>query len=233
MEGLRHAAAAKAQWVIGPENGLTGLRYVEEIGTDWITPWPDRELSELTGFVQNRGLWLFLPHAERDAGTGKIYSCVSLIAPDAERIGSQRKINPPEPWYSPGDRITPLACDGVEVGVLICFDAFAEEPALEAKSKGARLLISPASFAPEPEYGYEPEPAWKRRTSATGLPLFVCNRSGVESCGFDFRQSKSAVIADGGILAEATADSSMVLLFDWDMDGMRLLTSGFERIEIL
>ena len=63
----------------------------------------------------------------------------------------------------------------------------------------------------------------------TGLPIMVCNRTGVEPGEMDYRLAESVVAQNGQRLLEATSDRSVVLTFDWDMDSMTLLSNDFQR----
>ena len=40
-QGLARAAEMGAQWIITPELFITGYKFAEVIGTDWILPQPD------------------------------------------------------------------------------------------------------------------------------------------------------------------------------------------------
>ena len=63
----------------------------------------------------------------------------------------------------------------------------------------------------------------------TGLPIMVCNRSGMESDDLDFRCAESIVARDGKRLLSAKSDRSVVLTFDWDLDTMTALSQDFTR----
>ena len=62
-----------------------------------------------------------------------------------------------------------------------------------------------------------------------GLPIMVCNRSGLEHGEMDYSRAESVVAQQGRRLLEATCERSVVLTFDWDMDTMRLVSEDFQR----
>ena len=75
-----------------------------------------------------------------------MYNTVFVIGPDGSIIGRHRKVKAlrgPEAWSSPGAEIAPINCDGTEVGVVICADAYRNDVAGILKDRGAELLVSP------------------------------------------------------------------------------------------
>jgi N-carbamoylputrescine amidase len=152
------------------------------------------------------------------SGTGlrTLYNSVFVINPRGEIIGKHRKINVRSDslsWSSPGEAVVPLQCDGMKVGFLVCADAFTPDIAGTMKSKGAQILVSPASWGPGI---HGPNGEWEERTRETGLPLIVCNRTGAEQT-LDFRKAPSVVVKNGRRLLSHTSEQSAVLIFDWNL----------------
>ena len=213
---METAARAGAEWILTPELGLTGYRFDLAIGTDWIRPSPDEWVNRLRKTAARLGVTLFLGHLELDAADGKRYNTVFVIGPDGSILGRHRKMNVipvSEAWSTPGSGVAPVRAGDIDVGILICADAWPEEHARGLKAKGADLLVSSATWAPEP---HGPETCWEQRTLDTGLPLMVCNRTGVER-DFDMRASESVVVAGGKRLVRHTSEHSSVLLVEWDL----------------
>ena len=131
-----------------------------------------------------------------------------------------------EGWSSPGRKIQPIDQDGIKVGILICADAYQNEVAGCLKERGAQVLVSPSAWGPG-ECG--PDGEWERRSGDTGLPIMVCNRTGVEPDELDYRRAESVVAKDGQRLLAAYSDRPVILSFDWDMDEMALLSQDFQR----
>jgi N-carbamoylputrescine amidase len=227
--GVKAVAQQGADWAITPELCISGYLFMNQIGTDWILPQPDGWMQDFCHLVKEHRLTVFLSHPERDPNTDKLYNSVFVINPHGEIIGKHRKIKAlggAEAWSSPGREIDPVECDGVKVGILICADAYKNEVAQELKDKGAQVLVSPVSWGPG---GCAPRGEWEQRTADTGLPIMVCNRSGVEEEELDYRTAESVVAQHGKRLLTAISDRSVVLSFDWDMDTMTLLSPDFQR----
>ena len=234
-QGLARAAEMGAQWVITPELFITGYKFAEVIGTDWILPQPDEWMQRFCGQVAEHGVTVFLSHPERDPDGDLMYNTVFVIGPDGGIIGRHRKVKAlrgPESWSSPGEEIAPIAvpagdADGqVPVGVIICADAYRNDVAGILQEQGARLLVSPASWGPG-DCG--PLGEWEQRTLDTGLPIMVCNRSGWEADDLDFNEAVSVVARDGKRVLEAfCGEESAVLAFDWDLDSMTPISADYE-----
>ena len=226
----RTAAAAGAQWVVTPELCISGYLFMEEIGTDWILPQPDPWTQSYCNLVKELGLTVFLSHPERDPATDKMYNTIFVINRCGEIVGKHRKVKAlrgAEGWSTAGSEIDPISCDGVNVGVLICADSYKNEVAQVLKDKGAELFVSPVAWGPGQ---CAPDGEWEQRTVDNGVPIMVCNRSGVERDDLDYRRAESVVAKDGKRLLEATSDRSVILTFDWDLDGMTTLSEDFQRV---
>lgn len=227
--GVAVAAQQGAQWAITPELCIPGYLFMEKIGTDWILPQPDPWMDGFLELVKEHGLTVFLSHPERDPATDKMYNTVFVIDRNGEIIGKHRKVKAlggAESWSTSGWKIDPIVCDGIKTGILICADAYKNEIAQVFKDKGAQVLVSPVSWGPG---NCGPDGEWEARSADTGLPMMVCNRSGIEDGELDYSQAESVVAQNGKRILEATSDRSVVLSFDWDMDSMSLLSDDFDR----
>ena len=236
--GLARAAALGARWVITPELFITGYKFTEIIGSDWILPQPDDWMRDFCRQAAGYGVTVFLSHPERDPQAGLMYNTVFVIGPDGNIIGRHRKVKAlrgPEAWSSPGREIAPIAVpDGsgghIPVGIVICADAYRNDVAGALQAQGARLLVSPASWGPG-DCG--PLGEWEQRTLDTGLPIMVCNRAGWEADDLDFNEAVSVVAVNGKRTLEAwCGEDSAALLFDWDLAAMRALSADFERVPL-
>ncbi len=90
---------------------------------------------------------------------------------------------------------------------------------LPLKEKGAEILISPASWGPKP---HGPEKSWEDRSRETGLPLFVCNRTGYDH-SMSFADAESVVASGGKRLMTFRTFTSSVVLIDWDLSSQELI----------
>lgn len=253
--GLVVAAGAGVQWVVTPELCVSGYDFTKHVGTDWIRPQPDSWMSSILELVKAHNLTVFLSHPERvscltdtrplpsdhpseestaDDRAHPDVLCNSLfvIGPRGDMLGVYRKIRTTggaERWSTSGQDTVVVDCSGTKVGLLICADVWFPEICQSLKGKGAQLLISASAWPP----GHcGPGDSWERRTADTGLPLWVCNRTGQEEgITLDYRQAESVVAQEGRRLLAKTAGCSSLLYFDWDMDSMSLL-SKFVAIQI-
>lgn len=219
------AATAGANWVITPELAVCGYSFAERIGTDWITPQPDPWMDGLCRKTAELGITLFLAHPERDTCSDRLFNTVFVLA-NGTVVGRHRKINTlrkgSEAWSSPGTEAIPITVPPMtRVGLLICGDAFSPGIASGLADQGAQMLISSASWAP----GFHgPDGEWERCSSATGLPLLVCNRTGIDRT-LDFRAAESVIVQNGRRLLSFRSPQSTVVLVDWDLQ-MQTFTSN-------
>jgi predicted amidohydrolase len=217
VEAVKLAVAGGAQWIVTPELAVCGLQFAHGIGTDWIQPQPDPWMKQFCRLVRELKRTVFLGCPERD--TKRLYNSVFVINPRGEMIGRHRKINVRSDslsWSSPGDSLAPIRCDGINVGLLVCADAFTPGIAGTLKRQGAQLLVSPASWGPGL---HGPNGEWELRTRETGLPLIVCNRTGAEKT-LKFWNARSLVVTNGTPLLSRSFQRSAVLIFEWNFSTM-------------
>ncbi|MBX3347598.1 MAG: carbon-nitrogen hydrolase family protein [Nitrospira sp.] len=224
VEAIKHAAAINAQWIVTPELAVCGLQFAHIVGFDWIQPQPDPWMQQVCSLVKTLKRTVFLGCPEREGR--RFYNSVFIIGPTGEIVGQHRKLNVVSDslsWSTPGDRVAPIECDGVKVGVLICSDAYTSNIARALKFEGAEMLVSPASWGPGI---HGPNGEWEQRSQETGLPVIVCNRTGAEQT-LDFWRAPSLVAKNGDRLLSHTSDRSAVLTFDWDFSNMVPSTTQF------
>jgi 5-aminopentanamidase len=195
--GSRTAARLGADWVVSGELVVPGYRFAPMLGTEWIREQPDAWMRRFCELNAELGVVSFVSHPERDGATGRLFSSLFVIGRDGRLLGRQRKLHPTpisEDWASSGDLGQPVLIDGLQVGLLVCADAYAAEPAHRLRAAGAQLLVSSAAWWPG-EWG--PNGEWEARTLDTGLPLIVCNRSGRD--GDSDMVGAESVIVDRGV----------------------------------
>jgi predicted amidohydrolase len=221
--GVLQAADAGAEWVLTPELSTSGYAFAATLGLEWIAPAPDGWASEIALIAAERNISVFLATAERDRRNGLLYN--SLFAFDGKNglVGSHRKINTlkigSEAWSSPGSEATVVDIGSfAKIGLLICADACSPRLGTEMKAKGARALISSANWAPG-EWG--PAGEWEQMSAATGLPMFVCNRTG-DDPALSFSSSESVVVANGIRHLAFSSPEPQLLLVDWDFTADRI-----------
>ena len=214
--GVRLAAANGADWITTPELTFTGYRFDLRLGTDWIPFGPDRLVKKVAELAAELHVTLFLSHLEKvqtaDGGS-KTYNTLFVID-ESGIVARHRKINTiptAEDWSDKGQSATVIPIDAVNVGLLICADAWPAEPTQSLQEQGAELIISSANWAPG-EYG--PGDVWERRSAQSGLPFFVNNRTGRER-EFDLSQAESVISHRGTRLMTHRSPDSQILLVEW------------------
>src|ERR671925_1775066 len=211
--GTRLAAGFGADWVVSGELVVPGYRFAPLLGTDWIEGQPDpwmRRLAQLSADLQ---VVSFVSHPERDAASGRLFNSLFVIGSDGRLLGRHRKLHPTpgsEDWTSAGELGSPVLVDGIQVGLLICADVYAAQPARRLRDGGAQLLVSSAAWWPG-EWG--PNGEWEARTLDTGLPMIVCNRTGCDHASQLF-DSESVVVDRGEKLLTLRAPESTVFIID-------------------
>jgi len=178
------------------------------------------------------GVTVFLSHPERDGPSGKCYNTLFVIAADGRIVGKHRKIctlSGAEGWSSPGEVVTPIPVPPVgSVGLLICADAYTPTIATTLKAQGAQMLVSAAAWGPGL---HGPNGEWERCSRETGLPLLVCNRTGLDRT-LRFTAAESLVVQDGQRLCAFTSERSALFLVTWDLETQTCVTAEHRRVDL-
>lgn len=228
------AARHKADWILTPELCVTGYDFASAIGTDWILPQPDPWMTEFCRFTAGLRVTVFLSHPERDPQSGLLHNSLFVIGPDGSLLGRHRKIHVlrvgAESWSRRGDRVTPvvLSSPRMAVGLLICADAFDPAIAQRLKARGAHLLLSAAAWAPGL---HGPEGEWERCSHVTGLPLFVCNRTGMDR-KLNFTGAESVIAREGRRRLSFAPDRSAMMIVQWDLEAQDFASPEHVQIEL-
>ena len=231
--GIAVAAKAGAQLILTPELATTGYTFTDLIGTDWMTAQPDPWMRGICDLARRYNTAILLAHAERDETHNTLHNTLFAISCDGELLGGHRKINAlrvgSEAWSARGSAATVVELyPQLKVGLLICADACTTEIARQMKASGARLLLSAAAWAPGL---HGPNGEWEQITQETGLPLFVCNRTGADVT-LDFTGAESVVVYQGSRLLIMKSTESAVFVVDWNIEEERLETREPLRFDI-
>jgi NAD+ synthase (glutamine-hydrolysing) len=105
-------------------------------------------------------------------------------------------------YFTPGQGSCVFQVDGVSVGLLICEDAWFEEPAALAKEAGAELLVVINASPWHVGKGAEREAQMRDRVLATGLPLVYAHCVGGQD-EIVFEGRSFALQADGALAGRA------------------------------
>ena len=213
LEGeVRRAVSRGATFVVSPELAVSGYGFRDVIGTDWIS----REQSALFAWAgdlaRQASVFLLLGTPEAD---GRLFNSQILFAPDGARIGSHRKVMAlkvgSESWSTAGDRGTVVTVDCVgRIGLFVCADMYSQRLVDETAAQGVDLLLSSAAWAPG---HHGPNGEWERASLATGRPVLVCNRTGIDA--LDFTESQSVAAVGGAIVSSHRSPDSAIILLEW------------------
>jgi N-carbamoylputrescine amidase len=209
--------------VLTPELCVCGYDFVDRLGTAWIVPPPDAWMASMCQLAAQLRVTVFLSYPERDQQVGKCYNTLFVIGEAGRILGKHRKINAlsgAEGWSSPGQVALPVSVPPVgQVGLLICADAYSPGIAQSLRAQGARLLVSAAAWGPGL---HGPSGEWERCSRDTGLPLLVCNRTGLDRT-LSFSKAESVVVKGGQRLVSLTSEHAAIFMLDWDLERQEVI----------
>ena len=240
IKGIREAVERGAKLVLLQELH-TGLYFCQAEDTgifDLAEPIPGPSTKELGAVAKELGVVIVASLFERRAA-GIYHNTAAIIENDGTLAGIYRKMHiPDDPGYSekfyftPGDLgFRPIQTSVGKLGVLVCWDQWYPEGARLMALAGAELLLYPTAIGWTDEDDAAEQArqrdAWitiqRAHAVANGLPVMVCNRTGVEqdpsgrSNGIRFWGSSFICGPQGEILAQAATDTPRVLTADVDL----------------
>ncbi len=228
---VRLASAKGAKFILTPELVESGYHFPDYIGTGWVGVGSRAWLGRMTGLAGELGVTILLATAERDEVSGELYNTVFAMTGQGKIAGKHRKINihsshTAESWADIGDSAEIIDLPEFKIGVLICADAWNPALAKDLAVKGAELIISGANWGETP---CPPDSCWEKRSLETGVPVWVCNRTGAEH-DLNFEDAASIVAVSGNRLLSHSGPGSVILLFDWDIEKKVPLQTEFEVV---
>jgi predicted amidohydrolase len=211
----------KADLIVLPELFATGYTFTskEEIfslaeDSDDITAHFLKKIAKMTGATVVGG---FVEKSGK-----KVYNA-AMIATDKDIIDSYRKIHlyyKEKLWFSPGSK--PLKIynvNGVNIGIMICFDWIFPETSRSLALLGADLIAHPANLV----LPYC-QKAMVIRCLENRLYAVTANRIGQEKRGednFQFTGGSQITSYDGKILSSAPSDEIFMDFVDIDIEKAR------------
>ncbi len=238
-EAARQAHAAGARVVLAPELALCGyppedllLRPAFMHACDEALVALARELSDC------EGLHLVVGHPHRLEGSGDVRSKSlavqaslnaasvltggRVIATYCKRELPNYQVFDERRYFvsgrDAGQGAVVFEVEGLRLGVLICEDAWFDEPAALARAAGAQVLCVLNASPFHLEKAGEREGRMAERARATGLPLLYAHMvGGQDEVVFD--GASFALAADGSVRARAAAFAPELLMIDLAADG--------------
>jgi NAD+ synthase (glutamine-hydrolysing) len=171
----------------------------------------------------------------RSVSTQSRYNAASVLR-DGQVVTSYAKRELPNyqvfderRYFSPGDGVCVFEAgegvDCVRVGLLICEDAWFEEPARLAKGAGAQLLAVINASPFHIGKGYEREAVMARRVQATGLPLVYAHLVGGQD-EVVFEGHSFALNADATLAARACSFKETLFTLDAELGVAGIILKG-------
>lgn len=156
---LAQAAAAGCRVAVLPE--CMDLGWTHPSARELAQPVPGPHFDRLAAAAQRHGLYVAAGLVER-AG-GKRYNAAVLIGPDGKLLLLHRKINElniAQDLYAIGDRLGVASTEFGTFGLDICADNFHQSLAIGhvLMRMGARVILSPSSWAMPAEHDQAREP---------------------------------------------------------------------------
>jgi predicted amidohydrolase len=215
---IRDAAAAGAHYVVFPE------MYPGPAQPD--SGFTAREVRE--HMIQDASaakVWVFFSGPEPAPNGGQYNTCFA-VSPVGKIAGAYRKIIPACGEASvPGDNQTPLVidCDGLKVGLIICWEVWFPEMARMATVLGADVL-----FCPTGGLVYELTPSWKTLVAARAAENDIYTAACLNAYGLE--DGMCVVYSPEGLIAERKGVG--LLYADLDLNRLRYLRATDERFVV-
>ena len=191
---LAIAAGYEADLAIGPELAESGYTFLNTIDAHSIPAFPNEFICDLRQVARTYDMNLIIGFPERDLKAQRLYNALVYIDSDGYIQGRHRKIHVNTErditWEACGSYGLVKEIQGIVAGFLIGEDLYYKDVAYQSKKMGAKILLAGTAW---PEVEWDVTKEWQERSRETGLPLIVCNRTGIDG-GIDFSQSTSMII---------------------------------------
>ncbi len=224
------AYAQGVRLVLTPELSLCG--YAAEdlfLRPSFITACDDALKTVSHALAGLKGLHVVVGHPEGDDqrtrsvsvqrrfNMASVVSEGAVIARYAKRELPNYQVFDERRYFTPGKEACVFEVEGVRVGLLICEDAWFNEPALDAKASGAQLLAVINASPFHVGKGNEREQAMRDRVQATGLPLVYAHLVGGQD-EVVFEGRSFALDANGCVTARAKSFEEECLVLTTSVD---------------
>jgi len=222
-ELIAAAQAQGADLVLFPELALTGYPPEDLLLRPGFLRSAHHALDELIGFVQGIDVVIGHPWDEQ----GHRYNAVSWIR-DGELAGRYYKHLLPnyavfdeQRYFTPGSEPLVVDLKGSRIGVILCEDAWGQQPAQLASEQGAELLLVPNASPYRDDKLDSRLEMFSARHRDIGLPMVYCNLvGGQDELVFDGRSM--LMDGQGNCTPPGPLCEEALLLVRWNPDTGRL-----------
>jgi NAD+ synthase (glutamine-hydrolysing) len=130
-------------------------------------------------------------------------------------------------YFSAGDSACVFELDGVPVALTVCEDIWQEQPMLQARAAGARIMLNLNASPFHVGKQYEREQVLAQRATEGAMPVFYCNMVGGQD-ELVFDGGSCVVAADGKICVRAGmfSDALLPVKIEVDCNALQLSTSA-------
>ena len=215
IDAARHAYERGVRLLVTPELAICGYA-AEDL---FLRPSFISACQQAVALVQDqladlRGMYVVVGHPSgddkrtRSVAVQQRYNMASvfcegqLIASYAKRELPNYQVFDERRYFKPGQQACVVDVHGVKVGLLICEDAWFEQPALDALDEGAQLLVVMNASPFHRGKSVEREQAMQARSLATRLPLVYAHLVGGQD-EVVFEGRSFALQADGELAGRA------------------------------
>lgn len=241
LAGVRAAAKRGAKLVLLQElhNSLYFCQTEDTTKFDLAESIPGPSTEALGMLAKEIGIVIVASLFERRAA-GLYHNTAVVIEADGSIAGKYRKMHIPDDpgyyekfYFTPGDLgFEPIQTSVGKLGVMVCWDQWYPEGARMMALAGADMLLYPTAIGWDPRDEADEQSrqrdAWitiqRAHAVANGLPVLVCNRTGLESdpsgqsSGSQFWGSSFVAGPQGEILASASTDKPEILVLELDLN---------------
>lgn len=232
IDAAAQAYAQGARLLVTPELALCGYAAEDLLLRPSFQQASEAALTQVvSASVQWPELTLLIGHTQASANTRHCLNMASWIR-NGEILSSYVKQALPNygvfdelRYFTPRHEACVVEVDGVKIGVLICEDAWIQEPAHAAKQAGAQMLVvmnaSPYHLGKQSER----ETVLAQRAVETHLPVVYAHMVGGQD-ELVFDGGSFALDADGHIAARAVSFDSHLLAIEVQHHATQLQLSG-------
>jgi omega-amidase len=135
-------------FILLPELFAIGFRHEDYGKVGQGIPGPTAEFLSEVG----ESLSAYIVASDIEKGRERFYNTLAVADPSGRVRGMYRKIHPfqeERDVFDGGDTLVMFDCDGIKVGVQICYDIRFPEVSRKLALEGAKLILIPAAF-PDP-----------------------------------------------------------------------------------
>jgi predicted amidohydrolase len=205
---LPEVAAKGADLLLLPELFATGYNIGDQIIAR-AEPADGPFAQGIAALAQAHRVAIHYGYAEVDGDT--IYNSAQCMGPDGAKLGAHRKLLIPpgfeRDYFTPGSGCTLFGYRGVQIAMLICYDAEFPETVRHVASLGAELVLVPTALGDQ--WAWVSQRMIPSRAYENGIFVAYANSAGAEH-GMKFLGQSFIASPFGKELARATAEPAII-----------------------